>query len=363
MESTSGKKKKAIIVIVDDEQPILKELKILLGRLYKVHVFTNPEEAEEFVDNNYIDMVISDEMMPEMRGSELLARINRKYPEICNIVLSGQAEKDDIVRAVNEGHIFSFLYKPTERQQLLNVIEKGLENRNMKIKLAEQNIQLKEYSENLEKMVEEKTAQLVKAYDRLNMLDANKMYFLIYLSEEMDSSLDRIKALAEALLTYLAVAGSDLQVNPAAVNLKEVVDSVRQDMQSDFDRADISLEINIDASMRVMADNKYIDRVVRYLLDNALRYTTKDGSVKVTGAMVDGKGRLCVADTGQGIAVENLKKVFIPFVISREQRHPGGFGLNLPMAKSIISAHGGRIWADSNGPGQGARVCFELKGA
>lgn len=363
MEKTSEKKKKADIVIVDDEQPILKELKILLGRLYKVHVFTNPEEAEEFVDNHPIDLVISDEMMPEMRGSELLARINRKHPEICNIVLSGQAEKDDIVRAVNEGHIFSFLYKPTERQQLLNVIEKGLENRKMKIKLAEQNIKLKEYSENLEKMVEEKTAQLVKAYDRLNMLDANKMYFLIYLSEEMDSPLDRIKALAETLLTYLAIAGSDLRVNPTAVNLKEVVDSVRQELQSDFTRENISLEISIDGAMQVMADRQYIDRVVRFLLDNALRYSAEGGRVNVTGAMVDGKGRLCVTDTGKGIAAENLKKIFIPFVISREQRHPDGFGLNLPMAKSIISAHGGRIWAESEGPGRGARFCFELQGA
>jgi DNA-binding NtrC family response regulator len=74
-----------------------------------VHVFANPEEAEVFVDNHEVDLVISDEMMPEMRGSELLAKIHGKHPDICNIVLSGQADKDDIVRAVNEGHLFSFL--------------------------------------------------------------------------------------------------------------------------------------------------------------------------------------------------------------------------------------------------------------
>ena len=203
---------KATVVIVDDEQSILKELKILLGRMYNVHVFANPEEAERFVDDQPVDLVVSDEMMPEMRGSVLLARIHKKHPDICNIVLSGQAEKDDIVRAVNEGHIFSFLYKPAERQQLINVIEKGLENRNMKRILAEQNAQLKVYSENLEKMVEDKTAELVKAYDRLNTLDANKMYFLIYLSQEMDSSLDRIQKLAENLLNYFAFAGSELKM-------------------------------------------------------------------------------------------------------------------------------------------------------
>lgn len=360
MPETTGSRKKGTLVIVDDEQSILKELRILLGRMYTVHVFTNPEEAEVFVDNNEVDLVVSDEMMPEMRGSELLARIHRKHPDICNIVLSGQAEKDDIVRAVNDGHIFSFLYKPTERQQLLNVIEKGLESRSMKLKLAEQNLQLKEYSENLEKMVEEKTTQLVKAYDRLNMLDANKMYFLVYLSEEMDSSLDRIQKLAEKLLNYFAFAGSKLQLNLVPVNLKQVVDSILRDAQAGFDQAGVTLETTIDADVQVMADPDYLARVVRVLVDNALVFSSEGGKVSITGGPAEERVRLCIADTGKGITRDNLKKVFMPFMISREDRHTKGFGLNLPMAKSISSALGGKIWAESAGAGTGAMFCLEL---
>ena len=357
------KQKKATLVIVDDEPSILKELRILLGRMYTIHIFTNPEEAEIFIDNNEVDLVISDEMMPEMRGSVLLARIHKKYPDICNIVLSGQAEKDDIVRAVNEGHLFSFLYKPTERQQLLNVIEKGLENRNMKIQLAKQNIQLKEYSENLEKMVEEKTAQLVKAYDRLNMLDANKMNFLVYLSDEMDSSLDRIQKLAQELLTYFAFAGTELQVTSEPVNLTEVVDNVVQFTEGWYARAGVALEVDIPPEVKVMAEPEHLGRVIRILVDNALVYSSEGSKVKIVGGIVDGKGHLCITDTGKGIARGNLKKVFMPFVISREERHPDGFGLNLPMAKSIINALDGKIWAESDGPGSGAKFCLELNSA
>ena len=363
MQDTTKSRKKATIVIVDDEQSILKELKILLGRMYQVHIFVNPEEAEVFVDNNEVDLVISDEMMPEMRGSVLLAKIHRKHPDICNIVLSGQAEKDDIVRAVNEGHLFSFLYKPAERQQLLNVIEKGLENRNMKMKLAEQNIQLKEYSENLEKMVEEKTAQLVKAYDRLNMLDANKMHFLLYLSEEMDSSLDRIQKLAEELLTYFAFAGSELKLTLVPVNLKQVVDSVHHDMQAGIDKAGGTLDINIDAGAQVMAEPDYLARVIRVMVDNALVFSAARGRVSITGGLVAGKVRLCISDTGKGIDRDKLEKVFMPFVISRENRNPKGFGLNLPMAKSITNALGGKVWAESDGAGAGSRFCLELNSA
>jgi signal transduction histidine kinase len=356
-------RKKANIVIDDDEESILKELRILLGRTYNVHVFANPEEAEVFVDNNEVDLVVSDEMMPEMRGSVLLAKIHKKHPGICKIVLSGQAEKDDIVKAVNEGHIFSFLYKPAERQQLLNVIEKGLENRNMKIKLAEQNVQLKEYSENLEKMVEEKTAQLVKAYDRLNMLDAGKMHFLVYLSEEMDSSLDRINKLAQELLTYFAFAGSEVGVNLSAVDLQQLVDSAVQVVQPWYDKKGIDLEMNINPGVTVMADRELLSGAIRVLVDNALVFSEKGDKVSITGGPIEGKIRLCIADKGKGIAKENLKKVFMPFIISKEDRNPDGFGLNLPMVKSIINAHEGDIWVESDGPGSGSRFCVELVAA
>lgn len=360
IQFNGDKRNKASLVIVDDEEPILKELRILLSRLYKVHVFTNPVKAEEFVDQNEVDLVISDEMMPEMRGSVLLTRIHKKHPAICNIVLSGQAEKDDIVRAVNEGHLFSFLYKPVERQQLMNVIEKGLENRNMKIQLARQNAQLKEYSENLEKMVEEKTAQLVKAYERLSMLDENKMSFLVYLSQEIDSPLDRIKKLAEVLLSYFAFAGSMTQFRKQIVSLKPLVNEILQELHSRVDQSEVALEINIPDDAVMAADQGYLKEVLKAFIENAFIFTPGGGKVSITSQPVDGKTQFCVADTGKGIARDDLKKVFKPFVIDSSKRHKEGFGLNLPMARSIIIGHEGKIWAESEGPGKGSKFCIEL---
>ncbi len=363
MQEKADTRKKAVIVIVDDEEFILKELRILLGRTYKVHVFVNPEKAEVFVDQNEVDMVISDEMMPEMRGSELLARIHEKHPDICNIVLSGQAEKDDIVRAVNEGHIFSFLYKPAERQQLMNVIEKGLENRNMKIQLAEQNVQLKGYSENLETMVEEKTAQLVKAYDRLNVLDENKMYFLVYLSHEIDSSLDRIQKLAEVLLNYFAFAGADIVLKKQKVELKKLVEEMIHEQSSRIETAGVEFDISVADGTAVLADPEHLKRVMNTFVENAVIFSSGGGKIGVTARPVNDRVQVCVSDTGKGIEENDLEQVFKPFVIDRSKRHKDGYGLSLPMARSIIIAHEGKIWAESDGPGKGAKFCLELETA
>ncbi len=363
MTQQAASRDKQTIVIVDDEQPILTELKILLGRTYNIHTFVNPEEVEPFVDQNKVDMIISDEMMPEMRGSALLAVIHEKHPDICNIVLSGQAEKDDIVRAVNEGHIFSFLYKPVERQQLLHVIQNGLENRNMKLMLAEQNIKLKEYNDNLEQMVAEKTAQLVKAYDRLKMLDADKMSFLIYLSQEMDSSLDRIQKLAEALLNYFAFAGREIRVNRTPVSLKALLQELLQEADREIKQAGIELKTTVSDDLKVLADPDTLKTALRTIIDNARIFTPEGGKITISGESADGRVRLCVADTGQGIAPENLEKIFTAFAIDRANRHPDGFGLNLPMARTIINAQGGGIRAESEGPGKGTRFYIELDAA
>lgn len=363
MTVQSDQRKKATIVVVDDEQSILKELRILLGRLYNVHVFANPEEAERFVDENHVDMVISDEMMPEMRGSVLLGRIHSKHPDICNIVLSGQAEKDDIVKAVNEGHIFSFLYKPTERQQLINVIEKGLENQRMKRILAEQNVQLRKYSENLEKMVQEKTAELVKAYDRLNMVDANKMHFLVYLAQEMDSSLDRIKTLAEVLLSYFAFTGSGIQVAARAIPLADAVAKGVREMRDRISQREMEVETAIEGNPVASADPDHLGAVVQRILDNAVLFSPEGGRITITGRTHDGRVQFCISDTGRGIAQENLEKIFKPFVLDRDKRNPDGFGLNLPMARALMHAMDGKIWAESEGPGKGATICMELPAA
>lgn len=354
------KKDKPVVVIVDDERPILTELKILLGRAYKVHIFENPEEVEGFVDANPVDLIVSDELMPEMRGSVLLTHIHQKHPDICKIVLSGQAEKNDIVRAINEGHIFSFLFKPVNQRQLLNVIEKGLESRRMKLELEEKNIELQNYSENLEKMVQERTAQLVKANERLNQLDGNKMNFLLYLSQEINSPLERIQALAETLITYFGLAGANLKPEPEQVDLRETVSSLLEGKKAEIEKQSLVVDDRLPDGLKLETDHEYLERILDTLVDNAVCFSGAGGTIVLEGGREGDRTRIVVRDNGKGIAEEDLEDIFIPFVLEAEKRRPAGFGLNLPVARILTKALGGKIWAESDGPGKGAAFHLEL---
>jgi FixJ family two-component response regulator len=353
--------KRPAILLVDDEASILTELEIILCRHYDVHTFMDPEQVEAFLETTNIDLIVCDEMMPEMRGSELLSRIHKKFPDICKIVLSGQAEKNDVVKAINEGRIFSFLFKPVNRQQLLNVIEKGLENRVMKLLLEKQNEELRDLNENLENKVKERTAQLIKAHKRLEELDENKMSFLIYLSYEMNSPLDRIKKLANAIFAYFGLAGSDISPSPKSVFYAEAVGNILANEKKMIEEKQITVVNQVPKDAMAFVDPKYWRLIIEPLVRNALVFCNIGGTITLNGdCKVGEKTIFTIRDTGRGIAGEDCETIFKPFVITPDKRSPDGFGLNLPLVKLLVEAHGGKISAESPGVERGATFTLQL---
>jgi signal transduction histidine kinase len=121
---------------------------------------------------------------------------------------------------------------------------------------------------------------------------------------------------------------------------------------------DASAEPGVAASQ---VDARQISRVLANLVDNALRHTPPGGAVSVRVQPAAGGVQVHVADTGAGIAAEDLPHVFERFYRGEKSRSraTGGSGLGLAIAKAIIEAHGGRIWVESQ-PGHGARFVFTL---
>lgn len=112
----------------------------------------------------------------------------------------------------------------------------------------------------------------------------------------------------------------------------------------------------------VVVDRDRIEEVLANLLDNALRHTPAGGSVEVRAEGGRDEVRLVVADSGEGIAPEHLHRVFERFyrVDSGRSRARGGSGIGLAIARALVEAHGGRIRAESDGPGRGSRFVVSL---
>ena len=117
------------IVIVDDEQLVLTSLKSLLSleTVYNINTFLSAKEAIEFIGDNDTDLVVSDYLMPEMDGISFLSKVRELRPEIPRIILTGYADKEKAIKAINEVGLFQYIEKPWDNDDLLIVIRNGLE--------------------------------------------------------------------------------------------------------------------------------------------------------------------------------------------------------------------------------------------
>lgn len=129
----------AAIVIVDDEEMVLTSINsfLRLETEYKVYTFTSAQKALGFIKNNDVDLVISDYLMPEMDGITFLAQVRECKPEIPRIILTGYADKENAIKAINEVGLFQYIEKPWDNDDLLIILRNGLEKQKLMKKLQE----------------------------------------------------------------------------------------------------------------------------------------------------------------------------------------------------------------------------------
>jgi CheY-like chemotaxis protein len=107
------------VLIVDDEASILGALKrVLHEEPYRVLTTTDPMEALHLLATHSVQMVISDQRMPEMTGTELLLQVKMLYPDVVRVILTGYTDEEAIMAAINDGQVYKFLFKPWNTEAL-----------------------------------------------------------------------------------------------------------------------------------------------------------------------------------------------------------------------------------------------------
>jgi signal transduction histidine kinase len=165
---------------------------------------------------------------------------------------------------------------------------------------------------------------------------------------------ERLESLTRDILDVTRIEGHRLDLNKERFDISEVVASAIDDTRRRVDESNIEFEYT-PRKIVVQADRMRISQVVSNLLSNAVKFT-KRGTVYISADTEDGQVVASVRDTGPGIDPEIMPKLFTKFT-SKSQT---GTGLGLFISKSIIEAHGGRIWAENNKDKKGATVTFRL---
>jgi len=120
---------KPSILIADDEEMVITSIRafLQLEADFDVHGFTDPEAAAAFAAGNRVDVAVSDFLMPKMNGIQLLSKIKESQPETSRVLLTGHADKQSAIQAINQVALFQYLEKPWDNQQLLLVLQSGAE--------------------------------------------------------------------------------------------------------------------------------------------------------------------------------------------------------------------------------------------
>ena len=173
---------------------------------------------------------------------------------------------------------------------------------------------------------------------------------------------DHMRDLIGDLLDVTRIETGTLRVDPEPVHLPSLVDEARSRFHGSGGRESLQIDLASDLPA-VMADRRRILQVLTNLLSNASNYSTESSAIRLTAKRTEFHVAISVSDDGRGIAVERLPHVFRKFFRisdSNRMRDVGGAGLGLAICKGIVEAHGGRIWAESDGPGLGTRFTFTL---
>ena len=131
--------KRGNIVIVDDEEMVLVSIDSFLSLEtdYAVTTFSRPKDALKFIRENDVDLVISDYLMPDMDGIRFLAEVKKLKPDVTRIILTGYADKENAIEAINDIGIYQYIEKPWDNDDLNIIIRNGLEKKLLMEQLQE----------------------------------------------------------------------------------------------------------------------------------------------------------------------------------------------------------------------------------
>lgn len=181
--------------------------------------------------------------------------------------------------------------------------------------------------------------------------------------EQIHQEADRLNRLVDDLQELSRVEARAYSLDVRPLDVSALVATIVKRLGFQFDDKRVTLRSNLPADLqRILADEDRVVQVLTNLVGNALQYTPAGGSVTISAQRADEEIQIAVRDTGAGIPAEHLAHIFDRFyrVDKSRARVHGGSGIGLTIAKHLVEAHAGRIWAESDGEGKGSVFIFTL---
>jgi histidine kinase len=182
---------------------------------------------------------------------------------------------------------------------------------------------------------------------------------------QIHAEAERLNRLVNDLQELSRVEARAYELDLRSLDVSSIIHSVTKRLSPQFESKRITLDLDLQTRLpHILADEDRAIQVLTNLTGNALQYTPEGGKIKISAKQSKDEIQISVQDTGVGIPPEQLNNIFDRFYRvdkSRSRQAGGGSGIGLTVARALVEAHGGRIWAESAGEGKGSTFTFSLK--
>ena len=327
------------ILVVDDELQLRKNIKIILEKKgFKVDLAENGWEAIEKIKTGKYNLVITDLVMPEVDGLEVLKYIRDNHTQVVTIVITAYASMNTAIDALRSG-AYDFIVKPFDNEILALTVKQAVEKIGFE--------QLKQ--DFIAMLTHDIKSPLTSILGFSSLLIGGKLGetndSIYKAGYAINTSGRKILTLIEDFLASSRIDEGKMEANLFPFDLRETLDEVSRNFGPELKEKEISFEVEVEETLpEVVWDEILIERIISNLISNAIKFTPKGGDISLVINYNPDEEMviMTLSDSGDGISEEDINFIFDKFKRARGIK-TSGTGLGLFICKSLIKVHGGNI--------------------
>lgn len=339
------------VLYIDDEDNNLKSFRATLRKDFKIFTALDGEEGLRIAQEEEIHVVIADQRMPGMTGTEFFEKMVEINPDPIRILLTGYSDIASVIDAINKGEVYRFIDKPWNIEQIKNSIKNAADIFFMRRELKEKNQKLKKLHSEMNQFVYSLSHELrgplmsisgVSKLAKMEVMDPNVLEYF----DMIDTATGKLDDFIYKMLDFYR--STKIEHKVSEIRFKDILEQQMEAYREKFDLRHFKVEVQVIQEDIFHSDDAKIRVILNNLFSNAVQFQKNQNDQKrisITVNVQDNQAVIVVEDNGIGIESRHKEEVFNLF--SRATQRNVGTGLGLYMVKEAVEQMGGTIFLES----------------